>query len=887
MMAISNCHIESIRLPLFLATVILTVMYEPVAVQAQSDSVITVEAGEQYAAGAFHRLLFGDLWRDMWIAPVNVPILELRREAGGLTPLRLGGGAQTLSLRFRGGDGREYKFRLMDKDLTKTVPPEFRNTFVARIVQDLVSTANPYGALVAAPILDAADVLHAEPRLAILPDDPVLGEFREEFANRLGFIEIHPDEFNEDEIGFAGSDKIVGTFSLLEKLQKDTEDRAHAPSYLKARILDIFMGDWDRHTDQWRWARFEDAAIDWWHPIPRDRDQAFCRYDGFIPWLATVVIPQLESCDDDYPQLQYLAYSGRYLDRRFLTGLSWETYDSLLQFLLPVLTDSLLSDAVSRLPSGPGGIDAEPVHTERLRLYTTLQKRRDALAGAMREYYEMLSSEADIRCSDEDELVEVHRLMNGDVTVNARSIHPGKRGRMNAQFFQRTFHADETREIRVFLEGGDDHCIVSGNSPAEIILRVIGGRGKDRFVDSSLVESPLFGFLPVALTMKMNYFFDDGSKSEFVRGPSTVTDRSSVAEPATPQEQYEPALRDWGSEWEPGLMGAWDADLGLMLGGGPVYKKYGFRTEPYAVHIRLDAGIAPLAMLGKAVLTFDFRNPLPGAELHLDVGFSSFEVINYFGSGNETAGRNDQEFSYAVRQTQVFLTPSMLVHIAPALQTFLGASLRLVTNDLDDERLYLSEIQPIGYDQTTLFNLEAMLSWDTRDSRAWPSKGLFASLTGKYFPAMLDQKSKFSSVRAEARAYLSADILFPWTLAMRAGAQQVSIGHPFFEAAFLGGLGSARGLERNRYAGDSMLFGGLEWRTYLFPFHILFPSELGIFCFSETGRVFQKDEHSESWHSSWGGGIWIAPVTREFTVSASVGISRDHLRIDVAAGLAF
>jgi hypothetical protein len=68
---------------------------------------------------------------------------------------------------------------------------------------------------------------------------------------------------------------------------------------------------------------------------------------------------------------------------------------------------------------------------------------------------------------------------------------------------------------------------------------------------------------------------------------------------------------------------------------------------------------------------------------------------------------------------------------------------------------------------------------------------------------------------------------------------------------------------------------------------LLFPSEFGVLLFGETGRVFIEGEESDRWHPSWGGGIWIAPVEREFTVSVSIGLSHENTRFDVAAGFAF
>ena len=59
---------------------------------------VTVTPGASYAAGGLHRFFFGDHYRDLWTTPIRVQVLDLQRFAGGLTPVKRGGGKQTKSL---------------------------------------------------------------------------------------------------------------------------------------------------------------------------------------------------------------------------------------------------------------------------------------------------------------------------------------------------------------------------------------------------------------------------------------------------------------------------------------------------------------------------------------------------------------------------------------------------------------------------------------------------------------------------------------------------------------------------------------------------------------------------------------------------------------------
>ena len=61
----------------------------------------------------------------------------------------------------------------------------------------------------------------------------------------------------------------------------------------------------------------------------------------------------------------------------------------------------------------------------------------------------------------------------------------------------------------------------------------------------------------------------------------------------------------------------------------------------------------------------------------------------------------------------------------------------------------------------------------------------------------------------------------------------------------------------------------------------------GLFGFVDTGRVFYAGESSNRWHTGYGGGIWIAPLLRQLTLSLAVAGSDEGTRIYVALGMGY
>src|SRR5947208_4046614 len=409
----------------------------------------TVVAGARYRAGSLHRLFLGGHSRDLWGTPVEVEVLDLSRFAGGLTPTGCGGRRQTKVLRLLGKDGRQYVFRSIEKDPTLALPPELRATFARDLVQDQISSAHPGGPLVVAPLLDATGVLHAEPRIMLLPaDDPHLRGYdcvRPGFL--LGMIEERPTEPPDNEVAFAGAVELASTKKLFEHLEHSPRHRVDSRAYLAARLMDVFIGDWDRHHDQWRWARFDSGQVHIWRPIPRDRDQAFACLDGFLVWLTGFYWPQVVGFGDDYPSIWRLTFTGQVLDRRLLVDLDKPVWDSIARSLQARLTDSVITAAVRRLPP-------EYYQKSGAALDRALRRRRDHLAQMSDRYYRLLAGVVEIHGTDDRDIAEIERFPGGRV-----SVRPSTRAG-DAPSYQRTLHRGATEEIRLYLNGREERLVV-------------------------------------------------------------------------------------------------------------------------------------------------------------------------------------------------------------------------------------------------------------------------------------------------------------------------------------------------------------------------------------------------------------------------------------------
>jgi len=825
----------------------------PAAAQ-MPDTVVT--PGAEYAAGGFHRWLFGSHYRDLWTTPVRVPVLDLHQFAGGLRPTERGGGKQTKSLRFEGADGRRYQFRSLNKDPAPLLPEPLRRTVAQRIFQDQISAGHPGAALVVGPILDAAGVLHSEPRLAFLPDDPALGEFRADFGGLLGTIEERPTDAGP---GFAGADKIVSTGELFERLEKDQDERVDTRAFLTARLVDLFLGDWDRHQDQWRWARLGDSDRVPWTPIPRDRDQAFARYDGLLLGLARLSAPQLVAFSPTYPSMVGLTWNARVLDRRLLSGLEWPVWDSVATDLKSRLTDGVIDDAVARLPREFQARGAAP-------LAAALKRRRDHLTEAALRFYRLLAAEADVYGSDKAERVEAARA--GDRTLDL-TIYPSKDG--SAQpLFHRKFSRSETKEVRLYLHGGDDAVRVTGQGGGAPLLRIVGGGGDDRVVDSSSGG-------------RVRVYDARGENSVSGSHRPPLDTRPFPDFRLTDSTPY--PRRDWGGFWRFRPWFSSGPEVGLFVGGGLVRYDFGFRKRPYRSRLSARVGYATGADRFRAELQGDFYRVNSRVRTSVLLRASGIEVVRFFGFGNETPRIGNDEF-YRVPQEQYEVTPSVVFPLGYAGTLTVGPTLKYASTTLDAGR-FITVTRPYGVGDFGELGAKAAAEWDTRDRPAAARRGVHLVAGGSVYPAVWDVDSTFGELHGEAGTYLTPNTTFGPTLALRAGAKKVWGAYPFFESAFVGGASNVRGLRTQRYAGDAALYGSAELRARLGQYFLVLPGTFGVFALGDVGRVYLKGESSDSWHTGVGGGLWFAYLEPANTITIAVARGDSRTALYIRAGFAY
>jgi hypothetical protein len=797
-------------------------------------------------------MLWGSGYRNLWATPIEVEVIDLSRFAGGLTAKKKGGGKQTAALTLEGADGHDWKFRSIDKHPKDVLPKPFNRGFANAIAQDQISASLPANALVVDALAKAAGIVTVPRRMVVLPDDERLGEFRKEFAGMLGMLEEDPQTKQPPTPGFERFSDLVETLELWERMDKDANERLDDRAFVRARLFDLLIGDYDRHKDQWDFGKDRSSGL--WVPIPKDRDLAFVKFDGLVIDLIRPSAPRLVNFRDRYPSILGLTWQARYLDRRHLSGLEWPDWQQAVDDLKGRLTNPVIDEAVKRLP---------PEFYARIGqvLADQIKQRRDRLPEAARSFYTLLAREPEIHASNQADTVETVRREDGGFDL----VASGPEG----PFLRRRFLKDETSEVRVFLKGGDDRAVTHGDKGGDgVKLRIVGGPGNDVLDDSDSGHSR---------------FYDEAGENRVVKGEGTKFSARPYTHPLDSQDNPE---RDWGHTT--GLI-PWvraGGGLGVLLGLELRRTDFGFRKHPYGDRHRLRVAYSTELNDFGGHYSYESLRTDNRARFAVDASISDLTIIRYHGFGNDTASDQPEDF-YDASQRQYTFMPSYRFD-TEAFDLSIGPVVKFATTRFDDEGPTLLELEnPYGTGDFGQVGARIGLLLDRRDHPDAATKGAYLEAEGTVYPKAWDVEETFGVARAETGVYATAPIVLRPTLALRVGGQHAWGRYPFHEAAFLGGPTSIRGLRRQRYAGDTAAFGNAELRLTLVDRGEAFLSRIGIFGLADGGRVWLPGESSDTWHYGYGGGVFVSVMKPENVWSLAVAQSEGRTRVYLLGGFMF
>lgn len=810
---------------------------EAIAHTPLPDSIKAAPDPSYNRVGKLHRTILGENYRKEWALPATLPVFRLSAAKGGLTPTERGGGHQTKSLRLVDKNGKEWVLRTVQKNPAAALPVQLRQTFARDIAQDNTSAAHPYSALPVPVLANATGVPHAVPVAVFVAPDQLLGQYNKDFANQVCLLEER-EPYGKSE----------NTLKMLKAVQKDNDYTVDQQALLKARLLDVFMADWDRHTDQWRWLPVKKGENVLFKPIPRDRDQVMYVNQGWLPYLVSRkwAVPFLQGFKDKVVKVPDAFFNGRQLDDQFLNNLTYQQWMSTAKEMVSQLTDSVLHTALHRLPK-----EADSLRHEQL--YNTFRSRRDDMVRTADVYYHFLNKIVDIQTSDKNELVEIKDGSNGQLQVAVHKI--SKKGKIEDELYNRVLDPGETREVRIFTCKGHDSIVIH-KAQSPIRVRVVGSTDARQYVLQDVSAGGVHIY-----EGKNNAVFTGDARNTHLH-LSNSADNLAVVQ----TNRYDRAI--------PLPVIGYNLDDGLLLGMGLRFIHQGFRKLPYASSQQVSFGYSFATSAFRVRYAGEWMKALGNADIVLAADARVPDnVTNFFGRGNETpfikTGKPPIRF-YRTRYTYITVDPMLRWRSASGKSNVaIGPSVQYYAFDSSDNNgRFINNVSQIGsYDSSSVgrskthLGIRAGYTLDTRNNPLLPAWGVYVDIKAQAYAGLSSAAKSYAQLVPEVAFYKSLNARSTIVLANRTGGGITLGKSAFYQSLFLGGQDNLLGYRQYRFAGEHMLYNNLELRIKLKDFaSYLFPGQIGLLGFYDIGRVWQEGDHSDKWHNGVGGGLYISPA---------------------------
>ena len=834
---------------------------------------------EEVKKSKFYKSFWGDHYRYVFGTDIKVPVATLDTLMGGFRIDRQGGGQQTRSLRLIDKEGKQYSLRALRKSVTQFLQKgAFRNTYLddgfedtytVDVLADFFTSSYPYAFLAVDDLAEAVGVYHTNPEVYYIPKHPALGKYNESFGDELYFLEERPGKEFKDVASFGNPDDIESTDDMLKKLRKDEKYTLDEESYIRARLFDMILGDWDRHPDQWRWAEFDTENGKIYRPIPRDRDQVFCNYDGLILGLVKFVSPlsrKFQSYDEELKKVRWINLSGLRLDRALIQKSDEKIWIDQANHIKTMLTDEAIEKAFEDIPS-----ELQDETIQNIKRF--LKSRRDSIEDIATRYHEYLTKHAIITGTDKDDYFEITRK-NKATTIKVSRI---KKGEIEPPYLENTFSSKETKEIWIYGLDDDDQFVVNGKGSNPIKIRIVGGQNNDQYT----IEN--------GRKIKV---YDHRSK------PNTVNKKGGARIRLTDIYNYNiydyNKVRNANNTITP-LVG-FNPDDGLSVSISDIYTVNGFKNNPYHSKHRLHAGYYFATEGYDITYSGEFMNAIGNWNILINGVYTSENFAqNFFGFGNNTPNFDDDlgldfnrvktsiwSFGLGMSRRNNYGSRFAInanytgIEVQDTPGRFITSGLGFIIGD------------PDFFERKFYANLDLHYTYESYDNKVNPTRGMKFDLqtgtttnvedTDLTFGYINTNLGFYSAISRNRKLVLKTDVL-----------AQVNIGDDFefYQAATLGGTKGLRGFREERFTGESALAfsGDLRYSFDRFKTGLL-PLQIGIFGGYDIGRVWLDGEDSDRWHDSFGGGFWVNAVD---AVGGQLGLfnSDDGLRFTFGFGLDF
>lgn len=580
--------------------------------------------------------MWGRHYRHLYTIPIRVPSATIETLGGGMDIVGQAEGFHGLLLENKrkqlyllkplGGSTSFLESKFFREIYNKA---DFKNTYLDEFLGDAYTIINPYTFLVADYLAKSAGLSFSPSSIYYIPShmrkDTVAdgSDIQDRLVNLINVPDINLRS------------NLYTTEDFLDSLQVSKNYMADQNLYIRERIFDMWIGDWNKTNENWEWQSHtvNDSVI--YTPIVIDRNHAFTKVDGvlFKQMLKMLSLDFICNYDSlilkDTKKINKLAFA---LDMAVAGRSDESVWIRQAQEIRKQMTDSLIDSAFTYLPEGVKHDEIELIKRK-------LKRRRLELEAVASQYYRLLQRTPVVAGTNQSDYFLIERQAPDRTILRIYDPETGD-CRLEQQFSGR-----ETKELWLYGLAGNDTFEVKGNTRKDFPIYLISGEGENQY--------------------QLNH-----NRKIHVYDKDYKYDYQKI-------KYHKISFAPWG---------IYDSDKGISLGTFFTYTMYGFKRAPFTYQHRIGYNYLKGFMYAGVFPNYDGRR-----RLYLNASISSprnFE--NFFGFGNNTAGYKEEKKNYnRVKLRTYMLNPSFEMDLRKEeVVTFFGSLDMYKAKRTDDRYIY-------------------------------------------------------------------------------------------------------------------------------------------------------------------------------------------------------
>jgi len=471
----------------------------------------------------------------------------------------------------------------------------------------------------------------------------------------------------------------------------------------------------------------------------------------------------------------------------------------------------------------------------------------------------MLAKYIDLVGSNSRELFELTRLENGD--VQARIFKMNKEKEKGKMLYERLIKRSETKEIRLHGLGKQDEFKIMGTTKKSILIRIIGGDGKDSITDLSKVNG----------LKKMTKVYDKRQKDELSLG----SEGKVAYTPEVITFKTDDLFRDNKSLILPSL--SYNQDDGFSFGFTGNVTQQGFNKPDFSRRYSFQASLTTNRNF-RAGVNATFRHVIEKWDLVTGVNITNRDRTfrRFYGLGNEVKINdelNDMDFytnNMNSFETHLGLTRRFWNKSSFTSSLFLDYKDVIPVPDEGQETTIYDQLPSNnGLGKTALIGPKIELDIDFRDNSSFPTRGMQFTLENYTFFNNTVEEKIGGRLQSTLSAFITKGIKTPITLSLKGGFSTAYGNTPFYYKSYLGQQHNHRGLLRNRFGGETAVWLNTDLRLHFGTVvTAIIPIKFGIYGLYDLGQVWTPENDSDTIHTAIGGGFYLVPYIESFTITA-------------------